>query len=400
MDSFYDKKIASLRRHRLANGLLYALLFVCVGKVFVCYTFVDFSQYASFTLALTGIMAILAASAVIVVLPELEVSVRLYWVLFLLFLLISYCINRSGLEYFCNTFIFLGILTVLPYARLTYGRAVLLGFLYGVYTLLVCLFAPKFASDTEAFIPLNTNSSGFVLVLALFCLAAFAGANKKSAWLLYGLGGITILFQLQFAGRSSLLGTVLLLVYLVGRRYFDRFSSPLIKVLSAGLAAFAVIFAYLYAVVLFDIFGHGNVFFFGKDIFTGRQEIWSDAFQQLQGHWLFGIGNALKSIVIGDDTSGVTNLHNQIMGYLTCFGIMVTLFYIILLAVLTAKVYKSSRRKYATALLLILIIMSYFDTILYSSNNMVYLPIVLVIVYSCDKKRRERHIDNSLLLVR
>lgn len=389
MNSFCDKRIVSLRRRRLAGVLLYALLLICVGKLFICHTFADFSRYAAFTLALTAIMAILAASAVIAAFSQLQGCVRIYWIVFLLFLLVSYCIHGSGLEYICNTIIFLGIVTVLPYVRLAYDSAVLLGVLYGVYALLVVLFAPRFASDAEALIPLNTNGSGFVLVLLQFCLAAFAGANKKYAWPLYGLIGIAIPFQLQFAGRSSLLGTVLLLVYLLGRRFFDRFSGSLIKALSAGLAAFAVIFAYLYAVVLFDIVGHGNVFFFGKDIFTGRQEIWADAFQQLQGHWLFGIGNSLKSIVVGDDTSGVTNLHNQIMGYLTCFGLTVTLFYIILLAGLTVKVYKSGRRKYTTALLLILIIMSYFDTILYSSNNMVYLPIVLVIVYSCDKQGEE-----------
>ena len=390
MISLLDKRTQTTERPGIAGDLLRILLSVCLFKLFVCHTFVDFGKYAWFTLSLTAIMAVVSLLMVIAVFSRAGFFVQLYWILLTGALLISYCVNRSGLEYICNTITLFGILTVLPFVRLSFRTAVVFGWLYGMYALAVCLFAPKFEAHVDAIMPLNTNGSGFVLFTFAFCLTAFAAVKKQYKLLLYLLGVAVVIFQLQFAGRSSLVGTALLAVYLIGQKFFNRFSGAMVKTMSAGLAIFAVIFAYLYAVVLFGIIGHGNVYIFGKDIFTGRQEIWADAFDQLRGHWIFGIGNSLDSIVVGGDTSGVTNLHNQIMGYLTCFGVVVTVPYIALMTVLTCRIFKSGRRKFTTALLLILLVMSYFDTILYSSYNMVYLPVVLVIVYACDRQKKEK----------
>lgn len=372
--------------NRLLNDVLKIFMVVSVINIFLCYSFFDVGTVPS--LIMSVILCFLMCCCLLFVADRVSRTIKVAWALLLLFLLLSYFTHFSGTEYILNTLIFLGILTVLPYAQLESKFVKICFYIFVLYCVLVMAFAPKFESDaTTALIQLNTNGSGFVLVLLEFCLLSAmtnAKSYKKPLFVIATL--LVIFFQFLFAGRSSLIGTSLLIIYTIFRKRFNNIKSGAIKFFVFFICIFAVIFAYLYAVVLFDMIGHGNVYILGKDIFTGRQIIWSDAFEQLQGHWIFGIGNTLASVAVNNDTSGVTNLHNQMMGYLTCFGIIVFLLYAILISLLISKLFRCNEKKFAVAFAIILLVMSYFDTILYSSANMAYIPIVITILYLYDKR--------------
>lgn len=356
------------------------MTFLAIVKIYLSYAFAFRSEQVE--LAIIATIAIIGALGVVAIFDYLSLSLRLYWFAFVGLILISYVQHFSGLEYICNTISFLGIITMLPYVRV---NSIYIRFLYlamAIFSIIIILFASKFKeADGEQHMTFNTNTSGFVLFVFEFMTIAIALSYKKGVvkrYIFYLIFLVAVIFQIQFAGRSSLLGTGMLLIYFMFRVSFNKITNSQLKYLVIFICFFAIIFAYLYAIVLFGLVGHGNWFIAGKDVFTGRQIIWQDAFEQLKGNWLFGIGNTLASMSINGDTSGVTNLHNQMMGYLTCFGILVAIAFSLLLSKLMTRINKLP--KYVVAFILILLIMSYFDTVIYSTDNIVFLLVEIVIL--------------------
>lgn len=368
-----------------ANGL--AILFIIITAFRIFYNFIFFGANDKLDLIITFASGFIVVIDLILVFFSLPQKIKALWILIIISLLLSYITHFSGAEYICNTVIFLGIITLLPYLTIKRDMTKLLVIIYSIYTFLIITLANRFGAENK--VGINTNTSGFVICLFEMIMIAFGRSYSKNAimkYICYIMAVVAVWFQFQFAGRSSLIGTAFLLFYIIFMKLFNSLSSKSIGGLIIILGAFGIIFAYLYAIVLFNLIGHGNVTFMGKDIFTGRQIIWSDAFEQLKGHWLFGIGNNLKSIQgINNDYSGNTNLHNQMMGNLTCFGIIFAILYIILYANLVRRLNFCARNKFAVAITIIFLIMSYFDTILYSSTNMPFVALTLIIAYSSDK---------------
>ena len=98
---------------------------------------------------------------------------------------------------------------------------------------------------------------------------------------------------------------------------------------------------------------------------------------------------------INGDTSGVTNLHNQMMGYLTCFGVFVAVAYMFIISALTAKISSVNRRKYCVALIITLVVMAYFDTVLYSTDNVVFVVFVVTVLFALDKHNSEKTLNGK-----
>lgn len=373
-------------RKQWINTVFSVFIALVVFRLFVFFTFFNLpGALALFSnLLLGGIALVMTALSI----PDMSKGIRRLWFGLLGSLAISYLTHFTGLEYACNTVIFLGCITVLP--QIDKKELLMEGLLLvlAIYMALVALFVNRSIDDRVSIIYLNPNTVCFILVLYQCMLVAYARRLEKP-WKLfiYVVALSTVYVQVQFGGRSSLLSTVLLFGYLILQRFFDKFSRKKLKWLVIALCVGGILFAYLYAKVLYKVIGD-NIAFLGKDIFTGREKIWSDAFDQLSGHWFFGIGNNLMSIPI-NGVWGPTNLHNQMMGYLVTFGLFSAFFYALLLGALTARAGKAKRKTFV-ALIVILIITSYFDTVLYSTDNMAYLPIVLTAVYMFDGNKERR----------
>ena len=373
------------KRKRLIDFVFLMFMALAVFRLFAFFSFFEFPAILNsyFTLLLGAIMLI----EMLLSIRDMSKGVSILWIALISSLAISYLTHFSGMEYICNTIIFLATLTVLPQIRWKREWTELLLLIFTVYIVCLALFVNRTYEEKDALIFHNPNTTAFIFVLYQFVLVAYARTlDRVRKILLYLAALITVYIQLQFNGRSSLIGTVLLIVYCMLQWFFDKFSRRRIKWLTIALCAGGIIFAYFYVYVLYALMGNDR-FFLGKDLFTGREVIWQDAFAQIRRHWFFGIGNNLYSIPINDDY-GPTNLHNQMMGYYVTFGLFAAVFYAVLLGVLVARL-GNTKRKTAVAFVLILIVVSYFDTILYS-NNVVYLPIALTIVYNFDNERERR----------
>ena len=355
-------------------------VFTCLVKLFIFYTFIIPSD-SMFTVVFTGLMAVFSFISLIGIFAYLPFWIKVCWILFLSCLSISCIIHFNGIEYICNTISFLGVLTVLPYVKLK--RNVIksitgLLFLYGV---IIIIFNADFG--IVSLIEMNTNTVSVTLFIMQFCLFAFAVHNRGyRKILLYILALLCVGFQLRFGGRSSLLGTVLLFGYMIFRRYFNCIKRKTVRNLVIFICVFSVVFVYFYSVILFNIIGHGNVFVLGKDIFTGRQKIWTKCFECLKGNLLFGIGNSLITYM-GEGT----NLHNQILGYMSLYGLPSAILYVLLISGATEKLYSRSRNNFIVAFIIVLLVLCYFETALYSILVM-HITMAMIILYYLDKNHK------------
>ncbi|MGN1053428.1 MAG: glycosyltransferase [Candidatus Scatosoma sp.] len=314
-----------------------------------------------------------------------------YLIAFALFLL-SYLTNFSGLVYLLNTFTTLNLLLLLAYYTPPGFLWKTVFALLGAIVLTVVLFAPHFNSEENPlkFLNINTNGSGYILFLFFFFCVYYASKFKIGNWkgvIFYALAICTFIAQLKFDGRSSLLGDGLALLCLVLKRFLNKATEKQIKGTVLLISVFSLVFAYFYAVILFDLVGHGKWFIMGKDVFTGRQTIWMDSFEQLRGNYLFGIGNRLQSIPVGDDTSGYTNVHHQMLGYLVTFGLAGLLPLLFLLPEIVC-LYKN-RSAEMISFVLVLSVMAYFDTIIYSTDNLKYNLLAILTVAGISRGKEE-----------
>ena len=369
-------------RRNILNYISIAFLALLSLRMFFCLSFFTLSPLMQSLIS--GGMSVFVLLLLFFLLPDLNDGLFFLWLGFLLALDISYVTHFTGLEYICNTIIFLGTLTLLPHIRLKENTVKLFSVLFLFYSFLIVLFANRGYSQ-KALIELNPNTSSFICFLSIVLLLVWGSKSQNPVkTVCYILAGVWLLFQIPFMGRSSLLGVALFFGYFVLRKFFNKTPPKAAKWIMIILSIFAVVFAYLYAKPLFQWIGKGKLILFGKDLFTGRQVIWEGAFDRLKDSWLFGIGNTLDTEIIVSTQAESDNLHNQIMGYLTCFGVFVAVMYIVVLAALTMRVYRCG--KMTGAFIIALLVLSYFETILYSTGTMICLPIILILIYHLDCK--------------
>ena len=368
-------------------GYLYlTAIFLVVFRLFAylsCFKMGAWTVYA-FTMATALLFFVIAMLSF----PEFSVWERVLWLGLIGSTLISWLTHFTALEYICNTAILLGSLTCLTRVQWKKSYADLLFLVFSVYTLFVAIFVNRNIIDVDSFVYMNPNVASLLFVVYQFVLVAYARKqdNKPLKIVCYIVAIGLIFVQWQFGGRASLLGTGVLVVYFALQKFFDKYKVRTIWWLIVSLSVFAVIFALLYSVVLYRLLGD-DVPVLGKDLFSGREKIWLEAFKSLGGGKIFfGTGQQLLFIPWNGSLEP-TNLHSSMIGYLTLFGVFTAVFYALLLATLTAKSGKG-KRKTLVAFIVAMIVLSYFETFLYSTNSVLYFPIAFTLIYHFDNETR------------
>ena len=381
---------------RKVNGCVTLLVVLCFIRIFLFESFLN-DEIGYLSVFLAFVSAVVTFVAVILVHKSLTRLINAFGALLIVAFAVSFFIHGSGFEYICNTLTVLGLMAVLPYTKLKWKAITLFTACFAFYGLLLILFAPKFGENKTELMDVNTNTSSFVMFYLMCIMFALAGRSKHKL-ICFIAAIIALSCQFLFVGRSTLIGTVIVLFCLIFRKIFNRVSNKTVRNLQIALCILAIAFAYFYAVILYNAVGHGAIVIFGKDIFTGRQIIWSEAFERIEEHLLFGIGNVLTA----GNYVGTVNIHNQMLGYLVCFGLIATVFIVVLIGLLTARIYERKQSNLSVALISAAIIMSYFETMFYASVQIVMFSIPLVVIYTLDRKQQSNgvKIDNTLLLAR
>ncbi len=236
----------------------------------------------------------------------------------------------------------------------------------------------------------NPNTGGFLLAM-LFCVS-FSIFMKRRNILYFVMALICLVLQIYFISRTGLLGCiaflVLMLAFNAAQKTFDY--KTIIYAFSI-LSILGVFIAYIYSEVLYPMIGNGVIVIFGKDLFTGRETIWHNAFQSIYENILFGVGNHLnEDLYNAGQTELVMNAHNQPLGILAAFGIVVFIIFYLLLAVFISILYRRNKNVISRApavFFAVIIIMSYFDIYFFSPYNLLAILIAYSLIIGTSRRK-------------
>lgn len=379
-------------RKTVVSRLIMAVMIVSLLQLMIIYSF--FNRYSLFNTILNYCLFGLISLSVILLLDEISTAVKYLWLFLLLSFFVSYLINLSQLDYIFKTFIFLGLLTVLPSIKI--DKRIIFGafILYMFYAVMIAILANKTNEENSLIInELNTNTSTFVCFCAEVVLLAFSfKLNKKYRILCYIAVAFFIVAECIFFGRTSIIATFIVIVCYIFQKFFNKMSNKTIKWITLGLCFGGIIVTLLY-LLLFKLLGDG-VYIFGKDIFSGREVIWRDALKQVNEYhgWFFGIGDRfLSESHYGSYTS--EGLHNQMMSYFIVYGGFV----FIAFSLLFSKVVENNschKNKFFNAFLFAFIITLYFETFIvynYTSQNLI-LTVLFAYLFTKDDEKKDLQI--------
>ena len=356
-------------------------LTVAMALIVFCYLFYTFylngDGNATQALIFMLLRLTLCLLAVTLVFVNMRLKEQLLWILLVASFGVSYIIHSSGLEYFCNTIVFLGTVSVLPKVRLKRVALDVLTVIYVAFSVFVlALYALK---------PGKVNSNSAAQVCFCFTCLIFSltmcSKQKLVRRTLYVLALFTTALCFTYKSRATLLGLLVLYFALVFGLYKKRKFARRAKFIFASVFIVSILFAYFYAVTLYNMVGDKNITIFGKSLYSGRAILWRTAFDVIKTHFAFGVGN---SLVVDGSYAGeeVINLHNQTIGYAVVFGVPFTVAFIWLFSLAASRLVKSGGR-FSTLILLSFSVVAWFETCMYSTTAL-FVSILIIIVYQTE----------------
>jgi O-antigen ligase len=303
----------------------------------------DSSKAAYLFMAFSAMLAIYLVNNLMEHYKKFSTEFLVFFILFAISGMTSFLVNFSGLEKILGLFVF-----ILSFA--TFQASPLKKYeineIYYLFIITVFIMLPNGSTGGNVVVgKFNPNACGLLLTM-LFCVSVVRFAHKKN---LFTFIMIVVSFALQFVydSRTALFGCLLfLLLFLIFRSWKNSCSSKNAFWIIAILSFLGLFAAYLYAEVLFQLIGKGKIIILGKDLFTGRQEIWHYAFQSINENFLFGVGSYLNNEMVQSTGRKVlSNAHNQPLGMFATFGFFPFVFFYLSLAAIIANFYHSKNKK-------------------------------------------------------
>lgn len=299
-----------------------------------------------------------------------------YYLVF--FLVLMY--HKSSFEYFFSlSNLIVGTSIVLNFKKYQSRNIKLYFFSFIILFILRFFFTPL--GDANLILGennLNPNSMGFFLLIFYCILIVDYSYTKKKRKLFLAL--ILVILQEFYLCRSSMLFSILFALSVVVSNYFNiKFKHKALII--TIILVLQLYFTYFYSIILYESIGKNNLIIFGKDIFTGREVIWSDAFKQISGNLFFGIGNAFTS-TLNINGEFMTNLHNSTLAILLNFGV------IGLVSTITLCSHLFSKKKYKFSFLFFCCILglSFFETHLLSTGSVFSILLGLLYIHEIEMR--------------
>lgn len=361
-------------------------LVVALALVVFCYLFYVFyvgSCGVAESLVFMLCRLVICLLAVTLVFVNMSLKEQLLWLLLIASFFISYLIHPSGLEYFCNTFVFLGVICVLPKVRVNRIILELIVLIYAVFTFFILSL---YTLKPEL---VNSNSAGqvsFCFICLLFALIKYF-KKKYIKVILFILAVLTTALCITYKSRAIFICIAVLYFSLALKFHKRRWVKRRVKFIFCSIYFLSILFAYLYAVPLYDLLGDKNIMIFGKSLFSGRAILWRAAFNVIKSNFWFGIGNTL--IVEGSYAhDNIINYHNQMLGFLAVYGIFFTVAFISLFSDAVKRIVKCGG-EFTTLILLCVFVDSLFETCMYSTPAL-YIAVLVLITYTIERFYTEK----------
>lgn len=356
--------------------------------------FMLFSQYFSFIeykvwagplmILLTGLVDLYVFYRICVDTETVSKKTLAMVVLFCLTIGISYIMNASGVHRLLILLLFLLSIYLFVRAPLSYKEVKKLFNLFILIVICILLNTATGHENSNELHKFNPNFGGFLLTI-VYCVAILLAHNEKSKRIknIYRVI-VAISFGLQFVfiSRTAMLGIILFTVLYIFFRAGKKSCKPKTAFILMLIISFMGLgVAYLYAEILFPIIGYGNITILGKDLFSGRQEIWDFTFDSIRENLWFGVGNHLNETYYQQGYYElVMNAHNQPLGLLAAFGLCPFILFYILLAHLVSLFYRVQKANRVFVIFMLTIsVMSYFDIYFMSLYNITAIIIGIAI---------------------
>lgn len=317
----------------------------------------------------------------------------LLYFFFLFFIALSYVVNFSGGSMIIGPLAILSGIYVFNLNPLHDEEKKVIFCLFSLSILLILFNGSTMENIREG--KFNPNTCGFLLTM-LFCVCVprYIATRKKSIILIMFF---CIGLQFVFDSRTALLGLLLYafvcLILKASKRTFKHQTVFWVILIFSMLGLVA---AYIYSEILFPLIGHGKIYIFGKDLFTGRQTIWGNAFHSIKENFWFGVGSHLnESLYEQGYYEAIMEAHNQPIGVFSTFGFLPFLLFYIVLARFVSSFYQNDYTcslRYPAIFLFVVTIMSYFEVYYFSIFTWIAILIAYVLIVSHSKKcSEEKH---------
>lgn len=173
----------------------------------------------------------------------------------------------------------------------------------------------------------NPNMIGMLLFATL--VLGISGINdnfaRKEVKIISSivLFGIVLYLQMQTAARTTLIAEILYVLVVLVRNKVKIFRHEKhFKVLIVFSFLICLLVPVVY-VALYNYFDGQSFMILGKNLFSGRQDVWQDAFDMIGRNPVFGVGNEEKFSGVFDSA------HNSMLAIWKTSGVILLVIYII-----------------------------------------------------------------------
>lgn len=239
----------------------------------------------------------------------------------------------------------------------------------------------------SSFFFLNPNSAGmFAFVLVIVSLFFFDKTVFKYFFVIFFV--IVVIFS---GSRSSLLALVVFFSGLILSRIFPFrvfFIFYILSVFFVGFVSVLFVSGYL----LHDLYAVANVIsveFFGKNLASGRGDIWRAVLTNLQGNSWSGLGSGVMLSDISDYTYSVHNLYLQVALKIGVFGLISLLLLFLSLPFIFYRRLQW-RSRVALSAYAGLLTINFFEITLTQNNLALSVPILVFMGFAFGEERIRR----------
>ena len=181
---------------------------------------------------------------------------------------------------------------------------------------------------------LNLNTQGYVYLLLCIYSTLYFDFNKKLN--IFNILVILITwYQVQLSeSRGALIGLIIFLIlrYIISAKLWSNkiVYNLIIFILTTGAIIFASIYVYMWKNNV-----HLDISFSSKNLYSGREAIWDEAFILIKQFPWTGIGSAYKI-----QSYSNFNIHNSMLNLVLVYGIPVYIFIVSVITIALNKIRK------------------------------------------------------------
>lgn len=277
---------------------------------------------------------------------------------------------------------------LVDYERSLKGKLYFLLFIILILIIFYYLINPGFSNYQSFF--LNSNAFGMYISLLFLSLIYLGGKRLKFLIFLIGLFFIYI-----SSSRTSLLAYVSSCAFIYFGYYFYR-SKKLYMSIIFLLIFFAITIIYFMAYL--DLTNYNELVrqYTGKNLLSGRNEVWPYVLNLTQQHPFFGWGGGVSLSDISFYTFSSHNFYLHTALQIGYFSVFLVFFFYVKFWNFILKFQHSKDIYYANALFIYLIIIQNFEVTLLQNNLAMSVPVLCLISYIMGNSLSEKENINRL----